>query len=96
MISEEIKPVAKATIEVRLSKGISWSFDQSVESLFNEKFLKFNCWKSYVKTFLAWLCLTNTALVNIKRDILEQEIPYLMILIYSTTTLLYDTMSMIQ
>jgi len=54
--SEEIKPIALSIVELCLVEGISKLVNQLVE---NNNFLE--GFRVDQKTFLAWLCLTNTA-----------------------------------
>ena len=96
---EEIKPVAIAIIELRLSEGISQSVSQQ-KNLLNKKFFKFhnNLMQQFrvdLKTFL--VCLTNTPKLSESKYqagfgeiILGQNPHTFMIPIYSTTVL-YDT-----
>ena len=61
--SDEIKPVAIAVIELRLSEGISYASQSVSRIFFNFLTLVVGC-RVDLKTFFARLCMTNTAEVS--------------------------------
>ena len=65
--SEEIEPIALAVIKLCLFEGVSQIVSQ-YKNLLNKKFFEFHSnlmqrFRVNLKTFWAWLCLTNATIL---------------------------------